>query len=296
MSNILNFADLRPAPKYPLYPGNYVNPDEYLEQYFFKYFVDNILNKNVKLSRKYLPIWWTNLAVDNHNIDIQKYINSLNWNDKWFTVCQLDDGVRYHLPPDTIVFHAGGNSGNGQLVPIPLIASPIPEHLKSSTPKKTNIFASFVGTYTHPVRTEIYNSLKSNNAYYFNTPRNWSQTVSDEALDEFIKITEQSLFCLAPAGYGNSSFRLYQAFELGAIPVYISDRPHWLPWKNELNWDELCVIVNRVDIPHIHDILIKKTLNVDEMLNMKRKITEKYSEYFSLEGTCRQIIKTLTTE
>lgn len=292
---MLDFSALRPFPKYPLYPGNYVNPNEYLEQYFFDYFIKNVVGQMKELKRQYMPIWWTNLSVDNHPIDVQKYINALDWNKKWFTVCQMDDGIRYNLPPDTLVFHAGGNSGNGNLVPIPLIASPIPESLKNADAKR-DIFASFVGTYTHSVRHDIYNTLKTNNAYYFNTPRAWSQTVSEQALNEFIKITEQSLFCLAPAGYGGSSFRLYQAFELGAIPVYISDRPHWLPWKNELNWNELCVILSHSDIPHMHDILVKKTLDVDGIIHTKRKIKESYQEYFSLEGVSKKIIETVQNE
>lgn len=292
---MLDFSTLRPFPKYPLYPGNYVNPNEYLEQYFFDYFIKNVVGQMKELKRHYMPIWWTNLSVDNHPLDVQKYINALDWNKKWFTVCQMDDGVRYNLPPDTLVFHAGGKSGNGNLVPIPLIASSIPENLKNPDAKR-EIFASFVGTYTHPVRHEVYNTLKTNNAYYFNTPRAWSQTVSEQALNEFIKVTEQSLFCLAPAGYGDSSFRLYQAFELGAIPVYISDRPHWLPWKNELNWNELCVILNREDIPHMHDILVKKTLDVDGIIHMKRKIKEVYDEYFSLAGVSNKIIETVQNE
>ena len=287
---MLDFSTLRPFPKYPRYPGNYINEDEYLEQFFFSYYKKNILDKGIKLDRLYMPIWWTNLYVDNHQIDVQRYINALDWSQKWFTVCQMDDGVRYNLPPDTLVFNAGGDSGHGKRIPIPLIASPIPDALKTPNRPK-DYLASFVGSMTHPIRQVVYEQCKNYKDFYFNPPKPWSQVVSDESLNEFIDVTERSAFCLSPAGYGYSSFRTYQAMELGTIPVYISDRKHWLPWQDELNWNEFCVIIKPDQIPHMYNILSEIYKDKDRYEEMLKKGKELYEKYFTLAGTCEQILK-----
>jgi hypothetical protein len=288
---ILDFSVVRPAPNYPLYPGNYVNPDEYLEQYFYKYYINNILNSELSPKRFYIPIFWTNLFVDNHKIDVQQYINALDWSKKWFTVCQMDDGVRYNLPPDTKVFHAGGNSGNGIKIPIPLIASAIPENYKTAN-KPKDIFASFVGSMTHPIRQKGYDIFHNNSDFYFNKPKQWQQTVEDNALQEFIDITERSTYCLCFAGYGDSSFRLYQSIELGAIPVYIAHRGHWLPFTDEIDWNEFCVLLTEDDIPDLENIL--KSIPESKQQKMLDRGKEVWEKYFTMESVCKNILKRLS--
>jgi len=289
---MLDFSLLRPPAKYPKYPGSYVNEEEYIESYFFNFYKKNILDKGLKLDRLYIPIWWTNLFVDNHQIDVQRYINALDWTQKWFTVCQMDDGVRYKLPPDTLVFNAGGDSGHGNRVPIPLIASPIPDALKTPN-KPKDYLASFVGSMTHPIRQLVYEQCKNYKDFYFNPPRAWSQVVSDEALNEFIDVTERSAFCISPEGYGMSNFRNYQAFELGVVPVYISSRKHWLPWEDSLKWHDFCVIIKPDQIYRMHDILMEIYNDKERYNGMLKKAKELYNDWFTLEGTCNQILKRL---
>ena len=54
-------------------------------------------------------------------------------------------------------------------------------------------------------------------------------------------------------GYGKSSFRLYEILQLGSVPVYISDI-HYLPWMDELDWNDFCVPVNADEIEEIDEI------------------------------------------
>jgi hypothetical protein len=284
---MLDFSLLRPLPQYPKYPGNYVNTDEYLEQYFYNYYLTH--HKNERLKRYYLPIFWTNLFVDNHKIDVQKYINAIDWSLPWFTVCQMDDGVRYQLPPNTLVFHAGGNTGNGMKIPIPLVASPFPEHYKSK--KDKDILASFVGSMTHPIRAKLFQTFVNNADFYFNAPKQWSQSVSDDDLVNFINTTKRSHFTLSPAGYGFSSFRTYQAIELGSIPVYISDRQFWLPFEDELNWNEFCVLIHSNEIQDLPHIL--NGISDEKRKEMLAKGQEVWNSHFSLEKICQNIIKRL---
>ena len=112
-----------------------------------------------------------------------------------------------------------------------------------------------------------------------------------ERLQEFIKITANSEFALAPRGYGATSFRLYEVMQLGAIPVYVSDK-HWLPWQDELNWNDLCVIIKPEQIPSLHSILCNNYTH-ERIHNMRNKIKEIYDDYFSLEGVCKNVLKRL---
>ena len=51
----------------------------------------------------------------------------------------------------------------------------------------------------------------------------------------FVELMSRSVFALCPRGYGRTSYRMYEALQLGCIPVYIHDEP-WLPYADELDW------------------------------------------------------------
>ena len=53
---------------------------------------------------------------------------------------------------------------------------------------------------------------------------------------------QSSYFALCPRGYGVTSYRLYEAFEFGVVPVYISrEDEYYLPFEDIVDWDKLCV-------------------------------------------------------
>ena len=290
---IYNFEDLRPKSNYPKYPPYVTDDNGYLETYFYNYYLENKDKFDAK-GRTLLPIWWTTLSVDNSPLPIQNYIDVLPKDHKWFTVSQHDDGIKYRLPPDTIHFGAGGLGGG---IPIPLICSSIPEELKirDNHPFNPSDFLfSFIGSITHPIRhslSEKFGGQQPDDCpFYFSDFRNWSQTVENSKLEEFIGVTMKSKFSLAPRGYGLSSFRLYEIMQLGSIPVYVSDK-HWLPWQDELNWEEFCVIITPEQIPNLYNIL--NGISEEKRQKMLNKIQEVYKDYFSLDGVCQNILKRL---
>jgi len=294
---VFNFEDLRPISNYPKYPPYVKDDNGYLESFFFNYYINNKKIFDDK-DRTLLPIWWTTLAVDNVQLPIQKYIDVLPSNIKWFTVSQLDDGIKFKLPPNTLHFAAGGLGGG---IPIPLICSPIPklDCVVDSTGEQReidlskSIFCSFVGSVTHPIRQKIidYNKNQTLIKNTFFLPKNqWSQHVSDNHLQDFQVVTQASQFALAPRGYGLSSFRLYEIMQLGAIPVYVSDK-HWLPFTDELDWNEFCVLLGEKDIPNLYEILLNISPEKQERMFQKGK--EVYESHFTLESVCKQILKRL---
>jgi hypothetical protein len=49
----------------------------------------------------------------------------------------------------------------------------------------------------------------------------WTPDVNVNLQLVFINTTLESKFALAPRGYGRGSFRFFECFQLGTIPIYI---------------------------------------------------------------------------
>ena len=267
------FKDFRPNPKYPIYPP--YHKGLYLEDYFINFYSNN----NLYTERFFIPVSWTTCYVDNCFQSIQQIINQLDNTKKYFTVAQHDDAIRERLPKDTISFNAGGNGGG---IPIPLVCSP----LEVKIDREKDIFCSFVGSITHPIRNLMYQTLV-NNPKYIISARNWTSSVSDDDFNNFINITSRSIFCLSPRGYGRSSFRLYEAIQLGSIPVFIYDHK-WCPFEDEIDWNEFCVLIDVKNIQNIDTILSSYTEY--RIKQMQDNLYNYWIDNFTMESICQKII------
>lgn len=277
---------LRPKALYPVYPP--YHKGEYQEEYFYKRWNEDKLN----CERKYIDIFWTNLYCNNShsgyplpNIQQELYDN-LDWSGKYFTICQHDDGPYENLPPDTLIFASGGNKSFEKKVELPSICSAL--NISPNLNIKTKeLLASFVGSMTHSIRYKMIEVCKNKNNIKF-LIKNWNSHVSDDEFNVFVNFTLNSKFCLSPRGHGQSSFRMYEAMQLGAIPVYISDTPY-LPFSDELNYSEFSVILGENDLPNIVEIL--ESYSDEKIETMCKKMKDVWINYFSLEGMYQQIIK-----
>jgi hypothetical protein len=270
------------------YPPHHVG--DHLEEAFLKFWDANGVG-----DRKLIPVHWT--AVYNHRSreglgigtpngtlrnELKKYLNSLDRKQKYFVVCTHDDAPTEDLPPDTVVFGAGGNS-NKIDVAIPLTCS---RHENPSDRIRT-IPISFIGAVTHKVRFDLLHSMHQRPGVVISADH-WTPEIATEKIDLFRNIAEQSIFSLCPRGYGATSYRLYESIQLGSIPVYVSDR-HLLPWSDEIDWSDFCVVRSEKEIPVIYEELMNFTgTKVSQMQAMLQKV---WNEYFSIEGTCNQIFK-----
>jgi len=283
---LMNNDALRPASISPTYPPYHTG--KYLEEYFFKRWNE----ENVQTDRQYIDVFWTNnfcnsMFAGQQYENVQEQLDSvLSSNGKYFTVSQFDDGPFEKFPEDTLIFSAGGNREGDNIIPIPLICGSIPKELIPN--KEKTILASFVGSRdTHPIRMDMCNHLSGKEGYEISAG-NWSTTVPMDNFKKFLDITCSSKFGLAPRGYGKSSFRMYEILQLGTVPVYISD-VHYLPWTDELDWNDFCVPVNEDEIEDI-DTILKSIDDVEynKLLENGRKV---YEEYFALEGMFKNIVK-----
>lgn len=271
------FSEFRPVPTYPIYPP-YHN-GKYMEQYFYDVF------QNYKLDNiYYLPIDWTTSYIQNVNLPLlQEKILSLDKTKRYFTISQHDDAIKEFLPNGTIRFCAGGNAGG---TPIPLVCSPIPENMITLN-KEKDIFCSFIGSMTHPIRQQIY-QLFGNNPKYKIVCKQWTDKVSESDMSSFIDTTLRSNFTLCPRGYGKNSFRMYEAMQLGSIPVYVYDED-WRAFKDEINWDDFSVSIHYSQLQNLDSILSK--ISNDRIKLMQSNAIKAYNEHFSLEMFSKKIIQ-----
>lgn len=194
--------------------------------------------------RTYLPILWTGYWCNNGygtknkaKRTLQRFIDSLPRSKRFFSVVQYDDGPMVDFKDlDIKIF---GMSGGRIDYPIPLLCQP---HKYEFPGIKKDIFCSFVGGDTHPIRRELVKEFEGKPDCYV--------TMKKHSLEDYCKILARSVFALCPRGYGASSFRIQEALHYGAIPVYVSDK-FILPY-NEL-FAGVEVVTER--IPEAHFLL-----------------------------------------
>jgi hypothetical protein len=262
---------------------------KYMEEYFYDYVIKH--NTEIDTDRVYIPVFWTNIQnhpnfqrmKDNYNILLNRAYNVMPEDTKYFTIVQNDLGVELTLPKDTLVF--GACHGD---IPLPLIYEDKQNRLLN-TPRNINkqYLASFVGTYTtHQVRNILFNTFEKNPEFKFESKKEWTNCVPEKLATNFIETTLSSRFCLAPRGFGRSSFRFFEAMLLDTIPVYVWDDIEWLPYKDVLDYTKFSVSINSKNINNMVEIL--KSISNEKYLNMIEEL-KSVRHYFSLEGMSEYI-------
>jgi hypothetical protein len=183
---------------------------------FERWYLNNWTQSDER-ERVYLPIQWTALYCNNGygnapiKHTIQKFIGGLDRDKKYYTIIQYDDGILNDISYLDIKVCA--MSGKQIDFSLPLLCTP---HKFGFTDNpKRDIFASFVGNITHPIRDRMIKQLQNVEDYYISTKHH--------ALFDYCQIMRRSKYALCPRGYGANSFRIQEAIDFGAIPVYISD-------------------------------------------------------------------------
>lgn len=263
---------------------------KYMEEYFYDYIMSH--KDEINSDLVYIPAFWTNIQIhpnfqrmkDNFNILLKRVYSLMPEDTKYFTIVQADLGVELYIPKNTLVF--GACYGD---IPLPLIYEDTTNKL-INTPRvsEKNYLASFVGTYnTHKLRTKIYNMFEKNPNFKFETRGLWTNNIPENLADIFINTTLNSKFCLAPRGFGRSSFRFFEAMLLDTIPVYFWDDIEWLPYKDILDYSKFSVSIKENDITKTAEIL--KSITSEEYMSMMEEL-KKVRRYFTLEGMSDYII------
>lgn len=249
----------------------------HIDEFFLDYSIQNNLRYD-KTGRMYIPAFWT--AIENNfkepysmeamQKSLNEYIEKNKCDKGYFTISLSSAEPLLKLPPNTIVYDA--SFGNA---PIPLIYEDN-THKLERIPKKQfrdkKILCSFVGRMTHDVRRITYETYKNNKKFVFSIENEWNVNINNNKQDEFVNTTLNSKFCLAPRGFGRSSFRFYEAYLLGAIPVYVYDDIPWISYLDIIDYSKCCVIINIKDIKNLEKILenINETKYNEMLMNCKK--------------------------
>lgn len=267
----------------------------YLEEYFFK----KVNTQNIELKRKYIPALWTNFQIEGWfnyrknemQSELDKWVSENPSENGYFTVVQYDDGPLLNIPQNTIIY--GACSGN---IPIPLIYEDNMNTLVNIPKKSFNeksILCSFVGNITSNnicpnVRQEMFNILSNVTDFVLINSGGWTPEVHKNLQNIFIETTINSKFALAPRGYGRSSFRFFECFQLGTIPIYIWNDINWLPFQNIINYSKLCIVIHVSKLNDLHSII---TCIKEEEYNNMLKYYQDIKHFFTLDGMSNQIIE-----
>lgn len=86
--------------------------------------------------------------------------------------------------------------------------------------------------------------------------------------------TARSKFSLAPRGYGRSSFRFWEIYQLGSIPIYAFDDIKWLPYQEKIDYSKIAIVLQIADIDKLEEILDNiDSSKYNEMWNEYNKIS-----------------------
>ena len=276
----------------------------YLEEYFLQFVKDNYSttnnnNENNILKRKYIPALWTNFQIEgwfpSQQKNMQQLLNQWVVNNPsptgYFTIVQYDDACKLTLPNNTIVY--GACSGD---IPIPLIYEDINntlDNIDKKSFKEKALLCSFVGNITSNavlpnVRKVMMDKFSNNPNFKMIDSGGWTAIVKEKNQKMFIDITVNSKFAFAPRGYGRSSFRFFECFQLGTIPIYIWNDKNWLPFQDVIDYNKLCICIHISEIDNLEKRL--ESISEKEYSDMF-SYYEEIKHLFTLKGMTKQIIE-----
>jgi hypothetical protein len=220
--------ELQPAAQPFTYPAH--NQDWGVEQDFLAYLHSHPEQKasSNRADWHYLPVFWTRWHL-NHDYastgldELQRLVASSLLDDaKTFTVCQYDDGPVVDVGETTLLL-ASRKTDAG--LDIPLLSAP---HRRPWLPVRRRWLASFVGRLsTHPVRQELADALDDHPGVRI--------VDGDFGSRRFVRTSLASNVVLSPRGYGGSSFRFFEAAQLGRTPMLIGDLDT-RPFPGVIDW------------------------------------------------------------
>jgi hypothetical protein len=231
---------------------------------------------------QYIPINWTGWYCNNEygkgTPGIRNYVRDLKLpKGKYFTIVQNDTGTMCEnilREMGCTIFGCGGIGDE----PLPLLCDPHPVQERRNN---TKYLASFVGNLnTHEIRRKMLVNLTGDSRFF----------IGRGGSNLFRALMADSTFALCPRGFGKTSYRLYEAIQLGVIPVYIYDEP-WLPYQDIINWISFCVLLPFEMFGCLRDVLgdFSKEKIAEIQFNL-----DKVRPMFTMQYACEYAYKKMT--
>ena len=279
-----------------------------LEEHFYRFYVANAAKFPARI--QYVPVMWISHM---HNMQLYRRTYRPTEDDlvahilahysdpdsRYFAVMQADfwpEKLEAVIPTNWLVFSASCATSGAWPIPLTTQFHPAPPpHL--TAPRHGDVgggayekryLASFVGRDTTWVRHRMREVLAHDPDFLIVTD---SFMINADNQQAFRHVTAQSVFVLAPRGNGPTSFRIFEALEHGAIPVYIFDEHCCLPLRDVVDWDEFAVLVPASELAFLP--LLLRSFSPSDLVQMRRRGQEVLARYFSLRGTSEYILASL---
>jgi len=243
----------------------------------------------IEFQRCYLVGYWTDYLVQGgiprrksalNRRRLKQFIMALPKDEPLFTVIQHCEGFFCDWPKHLTLFGAGGTGD----VPLPLLIPKLGYYRGTQEPEH---FCSFMGRFWGPNdRSGLRKRMLDT---FHNVPGFVQAPLMEYA--RYCELMRASKFVLCPRGYGPTSFRLYEALALGAIPVYIHDGNPWLPYREELDWDKLSILVHEKELPGLPERL--RELPQSQLTEMHDYIRAVHDHYFTITGVVMYVHRRL---
>ncbi len=229
----------------------------------------------------YLPVYWTRWHLL-HNYgktgqpELQAEVNRLIQDEtKTFTICQYDDGPLVDVG-NTTLFLSSRQTDAG--IDIPLISS---SHRRPFLAPSKIYLASFLGRIsTHPVREQMAKQLEGRDDVYLYD--------GHKPPKAFVRDMLASYLALCPRGYGGSSFRFFEAIQLGIAALLIGDRDT-RPFQKFIDWSTVSFFIDSSD--DLNALLA--SLDRDGLLHMGLRARKLYKEKLDYQKWCPYVLREL---
>jgi hypothetical protein len=280
---------------------NFVN-GVWMENIWIKTFMDKIATANGDVTSVFpggavpLFIQWVDCWISGNRSqdDLLSHVllGVLKPNVMYVTVSQADGGIlplRYKNHPvmarvfSNIFTFSGGGYGHA---PVPLLP-PVQAKFQPQTCGGINQSAcrhtaSFMGRQgTGPMR-EIFFSAMRNEALRDNS------IVCCAPRDNWAQVMRQSKVSLCPRGYGRTSFRCFEAIQMGLIPIYTYNDLAWLPYAGSNA--SMASIGMAVHIKGLQSMLAAVRSWDPQEMSRRREVLESVREsHFTMPGMMDQI-------
>ena len=152
-------------------------------------------------------------------------------------------------------------------ITIPLL----PRQTISLSDDNRDVFLSFQGRFdTHRIRRDMREVFEASSGVVIKR---------SGAHSDYVKLLQRSVFALCPRGFGNTSFRLWESLQAGAIPVYIGDvfsLPSGFPV------DELCILCQPNEMQNLEERL--RAISAERIAEYQQAIRQNRSKWCTVDG------------
>ena len=109
---------------------------------------------------------------------------------------------------------------------------------------------------------------------------------------DYLRNILESDYCLSLRGKGNYSFRLYEIFAMGRIPLFI-DTDCVLPFEDEIDWKKHCCWVDQADMKRADEIVAEfhPDRSDDDLKQMQLDNRQLWESYLSDRAIYSQILQ-----